>query len=178
MGKELGLISEPPLIKLSNHHPPPPPPFPCGVLQGQKGRGQPSNSRGNFQRWPPSPFIKIGSRYRKSAAKGSLGVKWTMALKNGTWISVWNILSRNSDVPLFPAGATQKGMFHSLFKGVFRKLLSTSGKQPQSRFPTHEGKFSLFPSSSPKGRPWLYLLSMFANKHITKCRRKYWTSRE
>ena len=49
------------------------------------------------------------------------------------------------------AGATQKGMFHSLFKGIFRKLLSMV-KTCSLVFWPRKGN-SLFPSSSPKGRP-------------------------
>ena len=102
------------------------PSFPVASLQGQEVSGQPSNSTANFKRRPPSPLVKIGSRYRKSAAKTGRRAKWTMALKNGTPISLCNILSRKTGLPLFPAEASQKGMFHvhSLFKGGFRKPLS------------------------------------------------------
>ena len=70
-----------------------------------------------------------------------------------------------SDVPLFPAGATQKDMFHSLFKGVFRKLLSMVNNRSlvfwlmKANFP--------FPSSSPKGRPTIsYNVCRFSNLFV------------
>ena len=73
---------------------------------------------------------------------------------NGTRISVRNILSRKTglsftDVPFFPAEATQKGMFHSFFKGVFRKLLSMVNNRSLV-FRPMKGNFPCFPLVRPK----------------------------
>ena len=85
-----------------------------------------------------------------------------------------------ADVPLFPAGATQKGMFHSLFKGVFRKLLSMVNNR----------SLVFRPSSSPKGRPTISFQCLQTNTSqiagfltcslstFFNTRRKYWTNTE
>ena len=54
----------------------------------------------------------------------------------------------------------------SLSRYFQQTLHTVNGKQPQSRFPAHQGKFSLFPSSSPRGRPTISF-QCCKQRHIT-----------
>ena len=81
------------------------------------------------------PFVQISYIYRKTTAKAW---NWYQRLlwRNGTRISVWNILFGKTGLPFqmfrcsrkFSAGTTQKVVCRLLFNRVFRKLFE-NGKQ-------------------------------------------------
>ena len=90
--------------------------------------------------------------------------------------------------PVVPSWSNPKRHVPLTFQKSFQKTI-VNGKQPRSRFPAHEGKFSLFHSSSPKGRPTISLQCLQTNtseigfltcslSKFFNTRRKYWTSTE
>ena len=91
--------------------------------------------------------------------------------------------------PVVPSLNDPKGHVPPTFQRSFQKTV-VNGKQLWSRFPAHEGKFSLFPSSSPKGRATISFQCLQTNtsqiSSFLTCslstffntRRKYWTNTE
>ena len=88
--------------------------------------------------------------------------------------------------PVVPSWRDPKRHVPLTFQRSFQKTI-VNGKQPQSRFPAHEGKFSLFPSSSPKRRPTIFFqtntskIAGFLTCSLStsfNTRRKCWTNTE
>lgn len=109
-------------------------------------------------------------------------VKCNHGINHFTRCSYWNFWR----MPIDQVRIRARTRIYFAFPPFSTKTI-VNGKQPQSRFPVHEGKFSLFPSSSPKGRPTISFQCLQTNTSqvasfltyslstIFKTRRKYWT---
>ena len=112
-----------------------------------------SNSRRNFQRTICKDRFPLPKKCREGRPESETNddfKKWN------TNFRLEHSIEKNRATfcrcPVVPSWSDPKRHVPLTFQRSFQKTI-VNGKQPQSRFPAHEGKFSLFPSSSPKRIP-------------------------